>query len=184
MRRLAAVVAALVIALNAMAQSHAGVTGGYNTSGYHAGITVYQPLGLGFALQPSLVYAAKGTDWDEIISCKMGFIELPVQLQAGLDLLLFRPYLFVEPFVGYAVNGKLTPPAGLKELQLSDIENCLEYGLGLGGGVHLGRSFQLSIKYFWNFDNCGFGDYLASVNSAFSERKQFTGMAVSASILF
>lgn len=170
MRRLAAVVAALVIALNAMAQSRVGVTGGYNTSGYHAGLTMYQPLGLGFALQPSLVYAAKGTDWDEIVSCKMGFIELPVQLQAGLDLLLFRPYLFVEPFVGYAVK--------------SDIENRLEYGLGLGGGVHLGRSFQLSIKYFWNFDNCGFGDYLASVNSAFSERKQFTGMAVSASILF
>ena len=65
-------------------------------TGYHAGITYKFHLPVGFAFQPSLLYNMKTTQVDEVLAgqmkfdYKMGYLELPLSLQWGPDLLLFR----------------------------------------------------------------------------------------------
>ena len=130
--------AAMLFAIDASAQlSHGiryGVVGGFtstnthlkefkysNVSLYHVGAKVKFNLGLGFAVQPALTYQVKGTDLEtatastesleeawKTMDARVGYLELPVQIQWGPDLMALRPYAFVEPFVGYGVNFKAT----------------------------------------------------------------------------
>ncbi len=148
-----------------------------NVTQYQVGITSQARLPLGFSIQPSLVYQAKGmslptpagipnalTDYDY----KMGFVELPVAVQWGIDLLLFRPYLEVAPFVGCAV-AKNDP-----NIKWTDI-NRFSYGVGLGGGLEVWK-LQVSARYNWNLGP------LAKASTAFGtimQDKNFGGVTVS-----
>ena len=149
----------LLLPLSAFAGGF-GVIGGYTSSkiklsettfktsnGVHAGVAYNLPLGAGFAFQPELIYNVKGYNWGEEGTsikdkAKFGYVELPLQLQWGVDLVLLRPYVFAEPFVGYAVWGN-------KLLSKSRFE----YGLGVGAGTDLFDFLQLSFKYYWNFED-------------------------------
>ena len=109
---------------------------------YHVGLITKVDLGMGFAIQPGLIYQVKGVALGEIsentktedFQLKSGFLEIPVGLQWGPDLLAFRPYLFAEPFVGYQISGS----------------DSAEYGFGLGLGIEFGGRLQLSAQYFNN----------------------------------
>ena len=108
-------------AIDSVAQSRYGVIGGmtFSTSRisdmnrasmtqWHAGFTYKLDLPLGFSIQPSLMYHVKGAKLDpQQFDIRMGYLELPVSFQWGPDLLLFRPFLDVTPFIGYAMNNKL-----------------------------------------------------------------------------
>ena len=118
-----AVVSAIFIASagNASAQiGHFGVVGGMtfskanfdevknmNYTGFHAGVTYQLNLPLGFSIQPELLYQQRGTKYNDATRgagrTAVGFIELPVNVQWGPDLVLFRPYIELSPYVGYAV---------------------------------------------------------------------------------
>ena len=116
---------------------------------YHAGVTYRAKLPLGFSIQPSLIYQVKGamTSSDGVdANATIGYLELPVSFQWGPDLILFRPYLEVAPFVGYSLNG-----LGVNN-PISDWKSPdrLEYGVGLGGGVQIWR-FQIGARYNWTF---------------------------------
>ena len=79
----------------------------------------------------------------------VGYLELPVSVQWGPDLLLFRPFVDVTPFIGYAVNSKV----GVEDYIHTDWDgymNKLSYGLGLGGGIEVWR-LQFTCRYNWNF---------------------------------
>ena len=124
MKRLIVIAVALLAAVTASAEGF-GIVGGYTSSslkmremsfkssaGIHAGVAYNLPLGAGFNLQPMLLYNVKGFNWEgsntDVLkeqAGKFGYVELPVQLQWGPDLLLQRPYILAEPFVGYAVTG-------------------------------------------------------------------------------
>lgn len=149
-----------------------GVTGAYVTSNhnlrgygtekvkkYNVGVTLQIPLVSGVALQPSVLYQVKGNDlsasaFDKFsdaglgdvagyLETNPGFIEIPVQVQWGPDLMFFRPYVFAEPFVGF----RLTKDKGASKTGAA--MNDTEYGLGLGAGLELGM-FQFSVRYYWN----------------------------------
>ena len=131
-----------------------------NVTQYHVGLTY--KLGLGsFALQPSLIYNVKGTSLSNATEdigsfdadFKTGFIELPVQLQAGFSIVeIVRVYGLVEPFIGYAVSNKLSGTWREEYDNTWDfVKSRLEYGIGLGAGVELFNHFQVSLKYYWNF---------------------------------
>ena len=111
---------------------------------WHAGIAYKFNLPLGFHLQPTLLYNVKGANlkWSDI---SVGYLELMASIQWGVDLILFRPFLDVSPFVGYAVNNF----GDLSSIWKKD-GNPLEYGVGLGGGLDIWR-FQISARYNWNF---------------------------------
>lgn len=149
-----------------LAQSRFGVMGGINFSTsnikdinkgtmtqWHAGVTYKLDLPLGFSLQPSLLYNVKGAKVgaaDTRFDLSMGYLELPVSVQWGPDLLLFRPFLDVTPYIGYALNNKVTGDMDFRNDWKNVTLNRLEYGLGLGIGLEIWR-FQVIGRYNWNF---------------------------------
>ena len=213
----AAVVAAMGFCTDASAQRYnsarVGLMGGFTSSStsiknmdsksvslYHIGVTAEIPLFGGFAIQPALLYQVKGMSADKFNSSsfseslgsfetKVGYLEVPVQVQWGLDLLAFRPYVFAEPFVGFRVGQNTKGEVAGK---LKDDLKKVEYGLGLGAGVDVWR-LQLSVKYFWNFGkiydkdgNVGpIGDTVKdAVKDAVNNGNNFNGVMVSAAFFF
>lgn len=235
MKRIITVIAALAVMISASAQGlkladgiHYGVVGGFTSSQtnikhfstksialYHAGITAKFNLGIGFAIQPALIYQVKGARLYDVFNeglseeerhqfdYKLGYLELPVNIQWGPDLMAFRPYLFVEPFVGYAVNNDLID--AVKTADVEDYTNAekikngwkeyglkrFEYGLGLGAGFEFWR-IQISAQWFWNFgtlynpatDSVEGQDIAENLKSAFTKNKNFQGVKVSLAIMF
>lgn len=172
MKKLFIALAALVVSVSAFAQS--GIIAGVTSSAtdikdaadkvtditlYHVGVTRRISLGI-IGVQPSLIYNVKGTrleDFDsKSINFKTGFLELPVQLQVGFPIAGFRPYAFVEPFVGYAITNKAQSSSAAEKIQnlqnvkWDNIKNRLEYGAGLGAGIDIFNRLQVSVRYFWN----------------------------------
>jgi len=113
-----------------------------NQTGYHIGLT-YQAkipfLGLGF--QPELLFVRQKTENNINQSLYLDYITLPVNIQIGLDLLLFRPFVMFSPYISYAV-GKGDMLSG----QSWDDINRFDYGYGLGAGVDIWK-LQVSGKY-------------------------------------
>lgn len=198
MRRIAAFILALCISAVASSAQTFGVVGGVTTSemkiknvgktsvsGYHVGAAFNCPLISGLALQPQLQYNVKGTSLASL-KTNLGYIELPVQLQWGLDLVLLRPYVFAEPFIGYAVNWKASEDhtSISSGLDLKKLKSRMEYGMSVGGGVEIYKRVQLSVKYYWNFEDCGITNFFGQIRDSATERKSFDGLAFSVGVFF
>lgn len=167
----------------------ADVIGGFdvkNYTGYHVGIG-YQTerTFLGFSLQPEIVYAAKGTKLGDDLKWEMKYVEVPVNIQWGPDLVAFRPFIQATPFVGYNVRSILKGsssveiPESLK--QLAKEPDRFSYGIGLGGGVEVGR-FQIGAKYYWNFGSVADIESVSQVWSKVKDIKTGTASGVELSI--
>ena len=169
------------------------VSAGVTTS-YHAGLTYKFKLPAGFAIQPSLLYHMKNSAYDSgasEVDLKVGYVELPVSFQWGPDLLLFRPFLDVSPFVGYGVHqdfdmlgfddpGKVVMTDAWKHV------NRLEYGLGIGGGIEIWK-LQLVCRYNWNFGSLLNQDNKVDVSDILRQElndKNFGGVTLSLALLF
>ena len=172
-------------------------------TGYHAGITYKFHLPVGFSIQPSLLYHMKSSQVEGALAdlatfdYKMGYLELPVSLQWGPDLLLFRPFLDVSPFVGYALNNEFTAStATAAKLSAGfankwDGINRLEYGLGLGGGLEIWK-VQVVCRYNWNFGQLfdasgkasGADTLFGNVKESIFDGKNFGGVTLSVALLF
>ncbi len=203
MKRLFAIALLCTAFLLNVAEVHAqkvGVMGGATFSsirdlensskiGWHVGGTVQFKLPLGFSIQPSLVYNAKAAELDlKSVSgaLDMRYLELPVSFQWGPDLLIFRPFLDVSPYIGYSLSGGVALDTLLTQVEWKEsILQRFEYGLGLGGGIEVWR-FQLLCRYNWNFgplfnDQGRLGmSYLEDV----LKDKNFGGVTLSLAFLF
>ena len=172
-------------------------------TGYHAGLTYKFNLPLGFAIQPSLLYNMKASLVENALAgnarfdYRMGYLELPVSFQWGPDLLLFRPFLDVSPYVGYALNNEFKASPG-NAVRLSadfvnkwDGINRLEYGLGVGGGLEIWK-VQIACRYNWNFgplfDTSGksatVGEIIANAKGSKLNDENFGGVSLSVALLF
>lgn len=169
-----------------------------NIGQYHIGLTVKFPVAFGFAIQPAVLYQTKGTKLSDAsldnfkLNAKVGYVEVPVQIQWGPDLLAFRPYIFAEPFLGYGLFAKVkNREAGETVKTRSFSKSGLakwEYGLGLGAGIELWR-FQLSAKYYWNFgslysDSGELSHVGEQVKMAFKDGRNFNGLTISLAYMF
>lgn len=205
----ATLVAALAFCTDASAQhymsSRVGLIGGFTSSEakiknvdtksvslYHIGLTAELPLGGGFAIQPSVLYQVKGASADNIggmsvsdlgksFETKVGYLEVPVQIQWGPDLMFFRPYAFAEPFVGYRISTSDKEAAKAFKDELKKVE----YGLGLGAGIEVWR-LQISAKYFWNFGKIyETGDTAGdTIKDAVNNGNNFNGIMASVAFFF
>ena len=193
---------ALLISVGAFAEGF-GIVGGFTSSsmqikdldlkssaGIHAGFACNVPIGLGFAIQPELIYNVKGFNWSDINEgdgtdawkkAKFGYVEVPVQLQWGLDLMMLRPYAFAEPFVGYAVTGNKVIDAKNQKIDFENAKARLEYGLGVGAGLELMSKLQLSFKYYWNFEDA---QEFSEIKDKVREGKGFNGLVFSVGLFF
>lgn len=216
MKRLLTVIALCVMTFwssDTLRAGDFGITGGASftgisdiskglTTGYHAGITYKFHLPVGFAIQPSLLYHMKSSSVDAAIQSgskldmNVGYLELPVSLQWGPDLLLFRPFVDVTPFVGYAVNNDFKGYSSISDTGRNwknswDGVNRLEYGLGLGLGLEIWK-IQMVARYNWNFgplfDQAGnvpaTAEIMGKAKSVVLDGKNFGGVTLTAALLF
>lgn len=201
----------------AASRGHArfGVTAGFTSSSsnprnwdasslsrFHVGLSAQLPIALGFAIQPALLYQAKGTKLDgsvdegaeytSDVNARIGYLELPVQIQWGPDLVAFRPYVFAEPFVGYGLTAKARSSEGGVSLKTNSFREAglarWEYGLGLGAGIDIWK-LQAAVKYYWNFgslfnDSGKLNSIGGQIKDAFKDRRSFNGVSVSLSFFF
>lgn len=124
-----------------------------NKTGYHIGLVYKMKIPvIGLAIQPELLYskvngtlAISGADASvpTSTSMKLTYMQLPVGLQWGLDLMLLRPFIQAVPYVGVSFGRD----NGTKNLQW-DI-NKFRYGIGLGAGIDIWK-LQVSGKYNWD----------------------------------
>lgn len=204
MKRIIALLAVLVIAVNAHAQ--VGIVAGLTSSSpnlksawaeagsinqYHLGLAFKFDLGL-FAIQPEVIYNVKGQSLSDLsgvrdINFKTGYIEVPVQLQAGVGIRGFRAFAFAEPFIGYAITNEVDVN---KETVMDvadkwdNIRKRLEYGVSLGAGLDITRATQISVKYFWNLgDLYGQDIRIGDITRTLQESK-CSGIAVSLGLFF
>ena len=157
---------------------------------YHAGLTYKFDLGAGFAIQPSAIYQVKGaklssvgeTSGDQL---KTGYVEIPMSIQWGPDLMAFRPYVFTEPFIRYQI-ANFNKGAAFSDVG-SDVMNKLEYGFGLGGGLEIAHHVQLSVQWFKNLGKI-INDGQARSGEAWwndvKDVQNFKGLKFSLAILF
>lgn len=202
MKRVITLVAVAAASLLMAARAHAqfGIVGGITSSTtemttaedvksmslYHAGLTYKFNLGAGFAIQPSVLYQVKGANLGELntassddFKVKSGYVEVPVGFQWGPDLMVFRPFVMAEPFIGYQVTSS-DRGADSIEGWTEQAKNKFEYGFALGGGLELAGNIQLSVQWFNNM-----GSLVNSSSSDFSDKvKNFKGIKFSVAILF
>ena len=219
MKKLVILMAVSLISIASFAQTPKGTTfgifGGYtssstkvsdwsakNAAAYQAGIALRVPMGGGFVFQPGLAYQVKSTDIKKddgsavinSIKTSVGYVEADTQLQWGPDLMVFRPFVLVDPFLGYAVNTKAKAKGAADDASLGSTETAvkdavrkIEYGLGVGGGIEFGR-LQLSVKYFWNFGNLYKGDKISEASSKIGDtvkgQDSFSGVSLTAGLFF
>lgn len=171
-----------------MSAGNFGVLGGANFHTYHpkdigaqtltqwhAGLTYKFHLPLGFQIQPTVLYNVKAaTVSQEPVDLSVGYLELMVPVQWGIDLILFRPFIEASPFAGYGLNSW----GDLRSIWDKD-GGRWEYGVGLGGGLQIWR-FQINARYNWNF-----GDIIpkASTRGLF-EKADFNGVTLSLAYFF
>lgn len=169
MRKLVIAIAALFVTISASARF--GVVVGLtstqtdlkeaysdikNATQYHAGIAYNFDLPLGFSIQPSLLYNVKGASINDVqdgekftLNVKTGNLELPVRVAWGLDLLIVEPYIFAEPYIGYAITNQVSGADGTPS-NVSFDENRFNYGVGIGAGVTVFDFIGLTVKYCWD----------------------------------
>ena len=153
---------------------------------FHAGITYKAKLPSGFSIQPSLIYQVKGAHADATgfdLSASVGYLELPVSVQWGPDLILFRPFLDVTPFVGYGLNNHFGFGGSEGVSNTWDGLNRWEYGIGTGVGLDIWK-FQVIARYNWNFGSLWQSTTLSEVSRIFKEGTNFGGVTLSVAVLF
>ena len=209
------IVAGLTSATTSINDAYNDIAVAKTANKYHAGLVYELNLPLGLSVQPGIIYNVKGQSVkdnialagqkaDISIDTNTGYLEVPVRVAWGIDLGLFKPYVFAEPYLGYAINTETTTEikdAAAAEILNStmgtqlesknewDARNRLEYGVGLGAGVRLLKFASLSVKYFWEFGNLyKEGEKSPNISTeqmvnAFKEQKA-SGIAASLTIYF
>jgi len=232
MKKVIAIIA-VALASFSIAHAQFGIVGGFTSSStkidtkdwkanaenislYHVGLTYKIDLGLGLAIQPSLTYEMKGATATEYlgmqdvaaakntIDTKSGYAEFGLDLQWGPDLMMFRPFVFGSPFIGYqvyseelnewsgAVGSIGTGEVNNEKIQeaANEAKNKLEYGFGFGVGVDIMKFLQLKAQYYMNLGNLydnGKVDgntILNNFKANYNSIENYNGIKVSLAILF
>lgn len=123
-----------------------------NSTGFNVGILYKTKIPLiGLTIQPELIYSQTNSSINTELDggsnlngdLKLGTLMLPVGLQWGIDLMLFRPFIQAVPYIGYTVNtqNKIT--------NLNWNVDKFKYGIGLGAGLDIWK-LQISGRYNWD----------------------------------
>lgn len=173
---------------------------------YHVGVTFKLPLPLGFAVQPAILYNVKGQTLEDTatdgslksIDMKTGLLEVAAQAQWGINFAgVVRPYVFAEPFVGYAITNEekvsgltasLTSENSKEEWE--NVKNRLEYGFGIGFGVEILNHLQVAVRKYWNMgelyneDGSAITSFKQAINAGSTAVEEKTASGIMASVIF
>jgi|GEM_PF-1788377 len=165
---------------------------------FHAGCALKFGLPRHFSIETGAFYHGKGAKYDLAGEAfepavegtvqtrqymdEYSFVEVPLYLQWGPDLFLFRPYIEAGPYGGYCFyNRSRTREVGgesewatLSKNSWDNIKRW-EYGFSFGGGVEIWK-FQISAKYQWNLSNI--------LNNSADKPKRLGTLMISAGYFF
>jgi hypothetical protein len=132
---------------------------------YQFGV-VFQAKALGFAVQPEVLYSVKSglIDIDDlVVQAYLGTtdevtftsqnIEVPINLQYGLDLGLARAYLQAGPYISFVAATLIDGEANFND-NLKNSFKTFDFGAGVGAGIEV-LNFQLAVKYDWGLGKLG-----------------------------
>lgn len=173
-------------------QAHALAIDPRNYSGFHAGIGYQTEDFSGFTLQPELLFLSKkGNSFGDDYAWSLSYLELPVNIQWGIDLVALRPFVQLSPYIGYNIKNRPSGPKmsdGNKKIydfigSFTQDPSRFSYGLGVGGGIEIMRKFQISAQYVWNFGQVITAkQYIDSAAGA--TRDKAAGLEISIALLF
>ena len=121
-------------------------------SGWQLGLGYQTETSSGFSFQPELVYKVSGYSIPEAAAnLRVGYLEVPLNVQWGPDLWVARPYIFAGPYLGFKLTQRFDNNEKPDIQQtISQQLNKAEFGLGVGLGINIYK-FQIAGKYNWNF---------------------------------
>lgn len=139
-------------------------------TGMRIGAWASMDLNAKFSIQPEFVLSGKGSKWpDEDASIKISYLQIPILAQYRLTTgKTVNPYLLAGPALSFKAGCNL-------QVEGSDYAcneettavSSTDFGMILGGGVHIGRA-QVSLRYDLGLANInGDGDAVVK-NRAFS----------------
>ena len=120
-------------------------------SGWQVGLGYQTEVSSGFSFQPELVYKVSGYKLSDATDLRLGYLEIPLNVQWGPDLWVARPYIFAGPYAGIKLTNSLKGASGsqITEEMAKHLKKA-EFGLGVGLGINVFK-FQIAAKYNWNF---------------------------------
>lgn len=121
---------------------------------FTGGIAFNVDLPAGFTIQPAVNFVKKEAYFGETVDYIRNNIEVPVSFQWGPDLMIFRPFLDVTPYVDFMVSNDkgyyVRNGQEMGSFTNVDSRKSIGYGLGVGGGIDVWR-LRFIARYNWNF---------------------------------
>ena len=110
-----------------------------STVGFCGGIFLELNFGRILTIQPEVLYTMKGADTGEG-KLKFDYLEIPVLLKLRIPTGSIHPFVFAGPAFGFNLK------ALINGVEISEMPPA-EYGAVIGGGLQLGRSIHLDVRY-------------------------------------
>ncbi len=151
-----ALVALLVVPQTAAAGIRFGLKGGANianvngdfmeglenwksTVGFCGGIFLELNFGRILTIQPEVLYTMKGADTGDG-KLKFDYLEIPILIKLRIPTGSVHPFIFAGPAFGFNLK------ALIEGYEIDDMPSS-DYGAVLGGGLQLGRSVHIDVRY-------------------------------------
>lgn len=150
--------------------------------GWCAGLGFQTGTWGGFSLQPEVLYRARsfqlaeGTALTDPVNATLSYIEVPVNVQWGVDLLFLRPFVFASPYVGFKLGDKIDSK-GLAYIAdaFKAATKKVSGGIGLGVGLEISK-LQITAKYNWGFGGiANWSEYWEKMGSQVKDLKTKDG---------
>lgn len=131
-----------------------------SVAGIHLGGYYEIPISKHFALQPSLIFSAKGSDYkiDTItISLAPAYVELPINALLSFDIKFAKVSLFSGPYFAYAFGGyKNETGMPYKYISYGSGKNHdlrpFDIGLNIGARLKI-KEYEFSVQYGFGLSN-------------------------------
>jgi hypothetical protein len=107
--------------------------------GFCGGIFLELNFGQVLTIQPEALYTMKGAD-SGTGKLKFDYLEFPVLLKLRIPTGSFHPFVFAGPAFGFNLK------AVLEGIEIEDMPKA-DYSAVLGGGLQLGRSIHIDVRY-------------------------------------
>lgn len=142
-----------------------------SNTGWVAGIGYQTPTWGGFSLQPEVQYRSKSYDVmvanEKLATASSSFVEVPVNVQWGVDFLILRTFVFASPYVGFNIGNKVS----VGNLSDTFANKKVTGGVGLGLGFEIAK-LQITAKYNWDFGGvANWNDYWSQMGDTFKNLK-------------
>jgi hypothetical protein len=159
---------------------------------YQVGVLLQAKL-LGLAIQPEVLYSVKSsTITNAAISGVSSIadmyyesqnIEVPINLQYGLDLGLARAYIQAGPYFSFLASALVNGSKDEFENNWKDKISTFDYGVGLGVGLEV-LGIQVSCKYDWGLGKLGDEINVAGIQTNPFNDLKYKNLSISLAYLF